>query len=162
MIWYHYKCSHHSPPHPSKTRWFVSSSNKEEAIFILCPHLWFRSLVLLWCAVLLPAAACRRGQQGGGELQGASQQGAAQGWREKGWKRLWPRCSDRGRDRCRWKLARALEAMGCSATKCRFVKFRFDLFRNKNTWHFNEFDYFSFLAVQDSSIGDIVTHWLID
>ena len=147
---------------PSKTRWFVSSSNKEEAIFILCPHLWFRPLVLLWCAVLPPAAACRRGQQGGGELQGASLQGAPPCSREQGWRRPWPRCSDRGRDRYRWKLARASEATGCSATKCRFVKFRFDLFRNKNTWHFNEFDYFSFLAVQDSSIGDIVTHWLID
>ena len=115
----------------SKTRWSVSSGNKEEAIFILCPHLWFRSLVLLWCAVFLPAAACRKGQQGGGELQGASLQGAPQGSREQGWRPPWPRCSDRGRDRCRWKLARASEATGCSAKKCRFAEFRFDLFWNK-------------------------------
>ena len=51
---------------------------------MLCPHLWFPSLVLLWCAVILPAAACRKGQQGGGELQGASLQGAAQGSRVPG------------------------------------------------------------------------------
>ena len=138
MIWYHYKCSHHSltqspppPTHPSKTWWSVSSSDKEESIFILCPHLWFWSLVLLWCAVFPPAAACRRGQQGGGELQGASLQGAPPGGGEPGWRRPWPRCSDRGRDRYRWKLARALEATGCSAKKCRFAEFRFDLFSNQ-------------------------------